>query len=45
MSGYRRTKEEALLFLKEAIRHKQEWKKEIEEEFASKGESVNVVLL
>jgi len=39
----KKTKEEALNFLKTAIRHKQEWKKELEAEF--KGKDVNVVFL
>ena len=39
----KKTKEEALNFLKTAIRHKQEWKKELEVEF--KGKDVNVVFL
>ena len=39
----KKTKEEALNFLKAAIQHKQEWKKELEAEF--KGKDVNVVFL
>ena len=31
----KKTKEEALNFLKTAIRHKQEWKKELEAELAA----------
>ena len=40
-----KTKEEALASLKKAIQHKQEWKKEIEQEYAKKGEQVKVVFL
>ena len=40
-----KTREEVLASLKEAIRHKQEWKKEIEQEYAKKGEQVKVVFL
>ena len=43
MATAKKTKEEALLFIKKAIRHKQEWKKELEEEF--KGKDLNVVFL
>lgn len=39
----KRTKEEALEFIKNAIKHKQEWRKELETEF--KGKDVNVVFL
>ena len=39
----KKTKEEALKFIKTAIRHKQEWRKELEAEF--KGKDVNVVFL
>jgi hypothetical protein len=39
----RKTKEEALDFIKRAIMHKQEWRKELEAEF--KGKDVNVVFL
>ena len=41
----KKTKKQALDFLKKAIEHKQEWKREIEREFAEKGEPVNVVFL
>ena len=43
--GKAKTKEEALASLKKAIQHKQEWKKEIEQEYAKKGEQVKVVFL
>lgn len=39
----KKTKEEALNFIKAAIRHKQEWKRELETEF--NGKDVNVVFL
>jgi len=39
----KKTKDEALDFIKTAIQHKQEWKKELEAEF--KGKDVNVVFL
>jgi len=39
----KKTKEEALEFIKNAVRHKQEWRKELEAEF--KGKDVNVVFL
>ena len=39
----KKTKEQALEFIKAAVRHKQEWKKELEAEF--KGKDVNVVML
>ena len=39
----KKTKEEALNFIKTAIQHKQEWKKELEAEF--NGKDVNVVFL
>lgn len=39
----KKTKEEALAFIKKAIQHKQEWKKELELEFNSKD--VNVEFL
>ena len=39
----KKTKEEALNFIKTAIKHKQEWRKELEEEFKEKD--VNVVFL
>ena len=39
----KKTKEAALNFIKTAIKHKQEWRKELEEEF--KGKDVNVVFL
>ena len=39
----KKTKEEALNFIKAAIRHKLEWRKELEAEF--KGKDVNVVFL
>ena len=38
-----KTKEHALEFIKTAVQHKQEWKRELEAEF--KGKSVNVVFL
>ncbi len=38
-----KTKEQALEFIKNAVKHKQEWKKELETEF--KGKDVNVVFL
>ena len=43
--GKTKTREEALASLKKAIQHKQEWKKEIEQEYAKKGEQVKVVFL
>ena len=43
--GKTKTREEALASLKKAIHHKQEWKKEIEQEYAKKGEQVKVVFL
>ena len=39
----KKTKEQALEFIKAAVKHKQEWKKELEAEF--KGKDVNVVML
>ena len=39
----KKTKEQALEFIKAAVKHKQEWKKELEAEF--KGKDVNVVFL
>ena len=39
----KKTKEAALNFIKTAIKHKQEWRKELEEEF--KGKDLNVVFL
>lgn len=39
----KKTKEEALEFIKSAVKHKQEWRKELEAEF--KGKDVNVVFL
>ena len=36
----KKTKEEALEFLKAAIRHKQEWREELEAEFKDKNVSV-----
>ncbi len=39
----KKTKEQALNFIKAAVQHKQDWKKELEEEF--KGKDVNVVFL
>ena len=39
----KKTKEQALNFIKTAVMHKQEWKKELEAEF--KGKNVNVVFL
>lgn len=39
----KKTKEEALNFIKTAIQHKQEWKKELEAEF--KNRDVTVVFL
>lgn len=39
----KKSKEEALDFIKSAIRHKQEWKEELEAEF--KNENVKVVFL
>ena len=39
----KKTKEAALNFIKTAIKHKQEWRKELEAEF--KGKDVNVVFL
>ena len=43
--GKAKTKEEVLASLKKSIQHKQEWKKEIEQEYAKKGEKVKVVFL
>lgn len=40
-----KTKKDALDFLKNAIRHKQEWKQELEREFAHEGKPANVVFL
>ena len=39
----KKTKEQALDFIRSAVKHKQEWKKELEAEF--KGKDVNVVFL
>ena len=39
----KKTKEQALNFIKAAVQHKQEWKKELEAEF--KDKDVNVVFL
>ncbi len=39
----KKTKEQALDFIKTAVKHKQEWKKELEAEF--EGKAVNVVML
>ena len=39
----KKTKEQAIDFIKAAVKHKQEWKKELEAEF--KGKDVNVVML
>ena len=39
----KKTKEEALEFIKQAVKHKQEWRKELEAKF--KGKDVNVVFL
>ena len=39
----KKTKEDALNFIKAAIRHKQEWKQELEAEF--KGKNVDLVFL
>lgn len=39
----KKTKEQALEFIKAAVKHKQEWKKELEAEF--KGKDINVVML
>jgi hypothetical protein len=39
----KKTKEQALDFIKTAVMHKQEWKRELEAEF--KGKNVNVVFL
>jgi len=36
----KKTKEEALEFIKTAVRHKQEWRKELETEFKEKNVSV-----
>lgn len=41
--GVKTKKEEALEFLKAAIKHKQEWRKELEAEF--KGKEVSVEFL
>ena len=38
-------KKDALTFIKDMIKHKQEWKQEIETEFVQKGKKVNVTLL
>ena len=38
-----KTREEALNFIKKAIKHKQEWKKELEAEY--NGQDVRVVFL
>ena len=43
--GKTKTREEVLASLKKAIRHQQEWEKEIEQEYAKKGEQVKVVFL
>ena len=38
-------KEKAIKRLKTALAHKREWKREMEDEFAAKGENVNIVFL
>ena len=38
-------KKDALTFIKDMIKNKQEWKQEIETEFLQKGKKVNVTLL
>lgn len=41
----RKTREEALRFIKKAIQHRNEAKQRMEEEYARKGQKVNVVFL
>lgn len=38
-------KERAIKILKAAIEHKKQWQREMEDEFAAKGENVNIVFL
>ena len=45
METMKKTREDALGFIKKVIQHKKDWKNEIEAEFAKQGMNVNVEFL